>query len=398
MSSRAAGGSALLSAAARRIASRSGGCGELDGLLILCFRRPTWPRFPSRSNIGSSRAHWCRLHRNAGCVPGVAAGKCWWRRRRGGHGGGGHGGGGGKSGGQEVSLCRTRRASFPRPAVKSGCGAWDVRVAENGTVTVTPAAASEVTAPCGGPIQPTVAGRASFTAASREVQIRSRSRTLGSTACTRRLLSSAQSGVSSQSVAVPAPQSYSSWGLIPQLPIPSRDRGRKHSGSSISFSAPGSPPLTAEMEQRCWRLVRPRHPTLLPCGGYGARRLGLPAQPIGYRHLRLHRSGAACHSPLHRGDGGFAGAAPTTSSPATRIFPVVSCETSCGFSFATMRRRNNARRPFDLVDGVVIGGMTRGNDRYYYVRFAANPDSGAIPLGRAIRALAALPQVRECAG
>jgi hypothetical protein len=49
----------------------------------------------------------------------------------------------------------------------------------------------------------------------------------------------------------------------------------------------------------------------------------------------------------------------------------------------------------DAVSGVVIGGMLRGQDRYYYVRISANPDSGAAPLVRALRTLALMPQVQD---
>jgi len=49
----------------------------------------------------------------------------------------------------------------------------------------------------------------------------------------------------------------------------------------------------------------------------------------------------------------------------------------------------------DAVDGVVVGGMLRGQARYYYLRIPANPDSGAAPLEHALRTLAPLPQVQD---
>jgi hypothetical protein len=49
----------------------------------------------------------------------------------------------------------------------------------------------------------------------------------------------------------------------------------------------------------------------------------------------------------------------------------------------------------DSVGGVIVGGMIRGQDRYYYVRIPANPDSGSAPLQRALRALAPMPQVQD---
>jgi hypothetical protein len=49
----------------------------------------------------------------------------------------------------------------------------------------------------------------------------------------------------------------------------------------------------------------------------------------------------------------------------------------------------------DAVDGVVVGGMLRGEDRYYYLRIPANPDSGAAPLQRALHVLAPMPQVQD---
>jgi hypothetical protein len=49
----------------------------------------------------------------------------------------------------------------------------------------------------------------------------------------------------------------------------------------------------------------------------------------------------------------------------------------------------------DAVEGVVLGGMVRGQDRYYYLRIPANPDSGAAPLQRAMRTLAPMPQVQD---
>jgi hypothetical protein len=49
----------------------------------------------------------------------------------------------------------------------------------------------------------------------------------------------------------------------------------------------------------------------------------------------------------------------------------------------------------DSVDAVVVGGMMRGKDRYYYLRITANPDSGATPLERALRTLAPMPQVQD---
>jgi hypothetical protein len=61
-------------------------------------------------------------------------------------------------------------------------------------------------------------------------------------------------------------------------------------------------------------------------------------------------------------------------------------------SDATPEQRQAA---IDAVSGVVVGGMLRGQDRYYYVRIAANPDSGAAPLVRALRTLAPLPGVQD---
>jgi hypothetical protein len=49
----------------------------------------------------------------------------------------------------------------------------------------------------------------------------------------------------------------------------------------------------------------------------------------------------------------------------------------------------------DAVDGVVVGGMLRGESRYYYLRIPANPDSGAVPLERALRLLAPMPHVQD---
>ncbi len=49
----------------------------------------------------------------------------------------------------------------------------------------------------------------------------------------------------------------------------------------------------------------------------------------------------------------------------------------------------------DSVDAVVVGGMLRGTDRYYYLRITANPDSGAAPLERALRTLAPMAQVQD---
>ncbi len=49
----------------------------------------------------------------------------------------------------------------------------------------------------------------------------------------------------------------------------------------------------------------------------------------------------------------------------------------------------------DSVDAVVVGGMLRGKDRYYYLRITANPDSGAAPLERALRTLAPMAQVQD---
>jgi hypothetical protein len=71
---------------------------------------------------------------------------------------------------------------------------------------------------------------------------------------------------------------------------------------------------------------------------------------------------------------------------------------------ATAEQRQAA---IEAVDGMVVGGAVRGSGnrypppsgphmlRYYYLRFPANPDSGAAPLERAIRTLALLPQVQD---
>jgi hypothetical protein len=71
---------------------------------------------------------------------------------------------------------------------------------------------------------------------------------------------------------------------------------------------------------------------------------------------------------------------------------------------ATAEQRQAA---IEAVDGIIVGGTVRGSGngyppphgshtlRYYYVAFSAYPDSGAVPLERAIRTLAPLPQVQD---
>jgi hypothetical protein len=49
----------------------------------------------------------------------------------------------------------------------------------------------------------------------------------------------------------------------------------------------------------------------------------------------------------------------------------------------------------ESVNAVVVGGMVRGQDRYYYLRITANPDSGAAPLEQALRTLAPMAQVQD---
>ncbi len=314
----------------------------------------------------------------------------------GGGGGGGHkGGGGGKSGGKQVEVPDST-GIVPRPAVKSGCGAWDVRVGENGVATVTPVTTNSVDEPittrCG-PVQPTVAGSAVFNAASRIVRIPLALENLGI-----------------DRLHPPAALVGSVGSLIPV--------GRRPSATVLQFVGadstapdsvtrrgpetywffdkllltPGVPPLTAEDGAT----VLAPGATSLPhvvavqmAPGVSAFRLNLSAMGT---YVFTVPAQPATHLSMEEMEDSRAPDNVITGDP---HFPGRVVRNKLWVLFRHDATEEQREAAIDLVDGVVIGGMTRRNDRYYYVRFAANPDSGAVPLGRAIRALAALPQVQD---
>jgi hypothetical protein len=300
--------------------------------------------------------------------------------------GGGHQGGGKHGAAQPVP---DSTGIIPRPATRNGCGSFDVRVGEGGSVSI----ARTGDPPCG-PIQPTIVGSPTFDPSDRLVRVPFALENSGLVRLHAPALLIADVGS-----LIPVGRRLSAATLHfvdPESTAPDSIT-RRGPESFWRFDnllrTPGAPPVTGEdgaIVLSAGKTSMPRTVAIQVAPGIAAFRLTLtaigtyvftvPAQPpTRVRNDELEDSRAPGNS--------------VTGDP---HFPGRVVRNKLWLMFRQGATADEREAAIEQVDGVVVGGTTRGKgDRYYYVRIAANPDSGGVPLERAIRALAALPQVQD---
>jgi hypothetical protein len=271
--------------------------------------------------------------------------------------------------------------AVPPPAPITGCTAFDLRTGSNHTVTLTPA----TVAACG-PVVPVISGPARFDPANRVVQ----------------LTVALQNG-SKLWLHAPARLEARRASLVTNEPGPDDQVMARWSYDTLLRPATGQPVIAADgsavlpsgatslprpIELRMPTTVTRIHVTLTATGTHVFTVPGRPPDAIPPDEMEASRS----PDDILTGDPHFPGR--VVRDKLWLIFR----------SGATAEERETA---IEAVNGIVVGGMLRstGNrypppsgphmQRYYYVRIAAYPDSGAVPLERAIRTLAPLPQVQD---
>jgi len=271
--------------------------------------------------------------------------------------------------------------AVPPPGRVTGCIAFDLRITSNNAVAVTPAAAASC-----GLVVPVISGAARFDPASRVVQLTVALRNEGKVwlhaparlEARRASLITNQPGPDDQVMAQWSYDTLLRSGMGP--PVIAAD------GSEVLPS--GATSLPKSIELRMPATETHLHVTLTATGTHVFTVPGRPPDEVPPDEMEASRSS----DNIVTGDPHFPGR--VERDKLWLIFR----------SAATPEDREAA---IEAVNGIVVGGMLRstGNrypppsgphmQRYYYVRIPAYPDSGAVPLGRAIRTLAPLPQVQD---
>ena len=253
----------------------------------------------------------------------------------------------------------------------------------NSTVTLTPATASDC-----GPVAPVISGTARFDAVSRTVQIRGRPAEREQVVVARSRATRAVARASSPMCQDPTTRCGTV--VVRQLLRPATGQPATASDGSIVLAS-GATSLLRPIEFGMPATVTRLHVTLTALATHVFTVPGRPPDAIPPDEMQASRS----PDNIVTGDAHFPGR--VVRDKLWLIFR----------SAATAEEREAA---MEAVNGIVVGGMLRstGNrypppsgprmQRYYYVRIPAYPDSGAVPLERAIQDAGAVAAGAGCGG
>lgn len=278
-------------------------------------------------------------------------------------------------------MSSTDSLAVPAPATITGCVAFDLRIVNEVTVTLTPA----TVASCG-PIVPVISAGAQFDAATRIVQLSVALQNGGKLWLHAPARLTARRASLMTNEAAPDDPVMAQWSYDTLL--------RPAAGPSV-IAADGS--------------------VVLPSGATSYRRLIELRMPAIVTRLRVTLTASGTH--VFTVPGRPPDAVPPDEMEASRSpdniisgdphFPGRVVRDKLWLIFRSSATPGERETAMETVNGIVVGGMLRstGNrypppsgphmQRYYYVRIPAYPDSGAVPLERAIRTLAPLPQVQD---